>query len=799
MKKNDFAAYKLYGMIYRRIIILFLLLTAGFSALAQEPWNPSREEVLERYRRAAAMEEAVRNTVFSASVQPHWQADGSSFWYRNVLKDSVMEYIYVQPSAGRRGPAFDHAKMADALSRASGREMDSRRLSIQRMELAKNSIKLQTDGKCYRCDLANYTCAPADSFPAAGNFRGRYGRSRWRGFSTDRTSPDKKWMAFIKDGNVFIRPAGEVVPVNNAVSSAGGNVSVNNAAPSAGGPADKGTAAVQYTSNGTPEKPYGALAWSPDSRYVVGYHINPVQDSAVHYILTSQDGTRGQLRSHPYKQPGDPFSTYEMYIFPVDRQDALKVDTEIIDFFEAPYLHWRGNDARYFTYEKVDRGHQRFRIIEVDTETATAKTLLDEQTNTFIYESRIFTEYLPATNEIIWTSEKDGWRHLYLVDGITGTIRHPITKGPWVVRQIDSVDAKKREIWFRASGMHAGEDPYFLHYYRIGFDGKGLVELTPEKGHHTAVFSPDKNYYIDTYSQVDVPPVTTLRSTRSGKKIMELEKADATAFFATGMRPVESFTAKGRDGKTDIWGIVCRPSDFDPAKRYPVIENIYAGPQDAFVPKSFMGSFSEMQSMAELGFIVVQIDGMGTANRSKAFHDVCWKNLADAGFPDRILWIRALAEKYPYVDTTRVGLYGTSAGGQNALGGLLFHPDFYKAAVSSCGCHDNRVDKQWWNEQWMGYPIGKHYEEQSNVTNADKLRGDLLLIVGEADTNVPPESTYRVINALIKAGKSFDFLPVPGLGHSDGGPYGRLKKRDFFVKHLLGVDPPDRNNAENKL
>jgi dipeptidyl aminopeptidase/acylaminoacyl peptidase len=257
----------------------------------------------------------------------------------------------------------------------------------------------------------------------------------------------------------------------------------------------------------------------------------------------------------------------------------------------------------------------------------------------------------------------------------------------------------------------------------------------------------------------------------------------------------EPFHAKGRDGVTDIWGVICRPSNFDPKKRYPIIENIYAGPQDAFVTKSFT-AFGEMQSMAELGFIVVQIDGMGTANRSKAFHDVCWKNLADAGFPDRIAWMRALAAKYPQADTTRVGLYGTSAGGQNSLGGLLFHPTWYKAAVSACGCHDNRVDKQWWNEQWMGYPIAKHYNEQSNITNAHKLKGKLLLIVGEADTNVPPESTYRVADALIKARKTFDFLAVPGMGHSDGGPYGRAKKRDFFVKSLLGVDPPDRNTDE---
>ncbi|WP_255696580.1 S9 family peptidase [Solitalea lacus] len=432
--------------------------------------------------------------------------------------------------------------------------------------------------------------------------------------------------------------------------------------------------------------------------------------------------------------------------------------------------------------------------MEVDAVNGNTRNIVDEQTNTFIYENRIYTNYLQNSNEILWATEKDGWRQLYLVDASKANVK-PITKGEWVVRGVDSVDEKKREIWFSASGMNKNEDPYNIHYYRIGLDGKGLIQLTPAEGNHQVIFSPDRRYFIDTYSQPHVPPVTELHRTSDGKLIMELEKADISAYLATGIRLPEVLHAKARDSKTDIWGVMFRPRNFDPNKRYPVIENIYAGPHDAFSPKNFL-PYGEMQSIAELGFIVVQIDGMGTANRSKAFHDVCWKNLADAGFPDRILWIKALAAKYPYVDTTRVGLYGTSAGGQNALGALLFHPDFYKAAVSSCGCHDNRIDKQWWNEQWMGYPVGKHYDEQSNVTNAHKLQGDLLLIVGEADTNVPPESTYRVADALIKAGKTFDFLPIPGLGHSDGGPYGRKRKRDFFIKSFFGVDPPNRNKNE---
>jgi dipeptidyl aminopeptidase/acylaminoacyl peptidase len=253
--------------------------------------------------------------------------------------------------------------------------------------------------------------------------------------------------------------------------------------------------------------------------------------------------------------------------------------------------------------------------------------------------------------------------------------------------------------------------------------------------------------------------------------------------------------ALGRDGKTDIWGVLFRPTNFDPAKKYPVIESIYAGPHSSFVPKSF-AAFDPMQAQADLGFIVVQIDGMGTSNRSKAFHDVAWKNIGDAGFPDRILWHKAVAAKYPYYDITRVGIYGGSAGGQNALGGLLFHPEFYKVAVSYAGCHDNRMDKIWWNEQWMGWPIGPQYSASSNVDNAYRLQGKLLLVVGELDTNVDPSSTMQVVNQLIKHNKDFDLLVVPGGEHGAGrrgetAPYGEHKRFDFFVRHLLGVNPPD--------
>jgi dipeptidyl aminopeptidase/acylaminoacyl peptidase len=400
-------------------------------------------------------------------------------------------------------------------------------------------------------------------------------------------------------------------------------------------------------------------------------------------------------------------------------------------------------------------------------------------------------------DEIIWLSERDGWAHLYLYDGRTGAVKNQITRGEFVVRAVHRVDEARREIIFSAGGMDKAQDPYFAHYYRINFDGSGLTPLTQEPADHRVALSPDGALYVDTWSRVDLAPVAQLRRARDGALLIELERGDLAPLRAEGWRPLEVFSAKGRDGTTDIWGVVARPTRFDPRRKYPVIEYIYAGPHGSFVPKSFL-AFSNMQAIAELGFVVVQIDGMGTANRSRAFHDVAWKNIGDAGFPDRILWHQAFAARNAWYDISRVGIFGGSAGGQNALGGLLFHPEFYKVAVSFAGCHDNRMDKIWWNEQWMGWPIGAEYAASSNVVHAHKLQGELLLVVPELDTNVDPASTMQVVDALIRADKQFDLLVMPGEDHGGGrrGPsaaYGDRKMWDFFVEHLHGIRPPAWN------
>ena len=733
-----------------------------------EPFSPNREQMLKRYKVAEERDSLARRTVFKTSITPGWSGS-AAFWYRNALPDSMSEYVYIDPTKKIKRSLFDVTKMSQALATITGKPVNAGRIPIKDIYVYPegDKVAIATGSVFYNVDLANYTLTKIDTlpvdktvYPGLTTTTGRWQRNR-----NNRISPDKKWSFILKENNIYLQPVG------------GGDE-------------------IAYTTDGTASLPYGEVVWSPDSRYLVAYKIKRVIDKPVYYIATSLPGvTRGEVKQQNYKQPGDDFSTYEMYVIKVAEKLVTKINTDIIDFFDAPRIRWNNGDNNHYLYERVDRGHQRFRIIEVNAADGSTRNIVDEQTNTFIYEQKIFTYYLPATSEIIWVTEKDGWRHVYLVDAKAGFVKNQITKGEWVVRSIDSVDLTKREIWFQGSGMNPEEDPYNIHYYRIGFNGKNLVRLTSPGYHHRLIFSPDKQYFLDMYSTVNQLPVSIVGKTLDGKKVMDIEQTDASRYIAAGFSLPEVFHAKGRDGLTDIWGVVFRPSDFDPSKRYPIIENIYAGPQDSFVPKAFSAT-GEMQSMAELGFIVVQIDGMGTYNRSKAFHDICWKNLGDAGFPDRILWMRSLADKYPQADTSRIGLYGTSAGGQNSLGGLLFHPEWYKTAVSACGCHDNRVDKQWWNEQWMGYPVGKHYDEQSNITNAYKLKGDLLLIVGEADQNVPPESTYRVADALIKAKKTFEFLSIPGMGHSDGGPYGRVKKRDFFVKSLLGIDPPNRNNDE---
>ncbi len=734
------------------------------------------------YARAEGYRERTSGLVVNEPDTPVWLSKGHRFWYRKSVEGGHV-FVMVDANARKKAPAFDHERLAASLAKAMHDTITATTLPFRGFSLLEGDSVIEfatgfgpgggrpiVTRERWRCTITDYVCDRAavvrdTSWRAQRNWGGGLFGDRREAPNTPQRSPDGRWEATIRNYNVSVRRVGE----------------------------DEG---ALLSTDGSEGDAYDAasISWSPDSRYIAAYRVRPGYQREVHYIESSpEDQLQPKQSTLLYSKPGDVHDVERPVVFDVGAREQIAVDSTLFpNAYSMTALVWR-KDGRSFTFEYNQRGHQVYRVIEVDAATGKARAVIDEVSPTFFeYSGKLYRYDIADGKEIIWMSERDGWNHLYLYDGASGKVKNQITKGNWLVRGVDWVDTTKRQLWFHASGMYPGKDPYFVHYYRINFDGSGLTTLTDADAMHEVAYSPDHEYYVDLYSRVDLPPVMELRRTSDRSKVMDLERADASRLLATGWRPPEVFTAKGRDGKTDIWGVIIRPTNFDSTKKYPVIENIYAGPQGSFVPKSF-GVQAGMQAQAELGFIVVQIDGMGTSNRSKAFHDVAWKNLADAGFPDRILWHKAVAAKYPYYDISRVGIYGTSAGGQNSMGALLFHPEFYDVAVSAAGCHDNRMDKIWWNEQWMGWPIGPQYAASSNVENAYRLRGKVLLVVGEMDKNVDPSSTMQLVNALIKADKQFDLLVVPGMGHGSGGDYGEVKRFDFFVHNLLGVEPPDHN------
>jgi dipeptidyl aminopeptidase/acylaminoacyl peptidase len=426
----------------------------------------------------------------------------------------------------------------------------------------------------------------------------------------------------------------------------------------------------------------------------------------------------------------------------------------------------------------------------VDAATGDQKVLIREEDGRYIDPGENSFRFVPKNGGILWTSERDGWNHIYLYSD-KGQVEDQVTNGPWVVRRIEYIDAQNHQVYFLASGREKNEDPYETHLYRIGFDGTGLRLLTPENANHSVSVSPDGRYFVDNYSRPNLPGESVLRRAGDGTQVRVLEKTDVTALLKTGWKDPEPFRGKADDGKTDLYGVIVRPSNFDPAKKYPIVEYVYTGPQGFFVPKTF-GAALRLQSTAELGFVVVMVDGRGTTGRSRAFHEFSYHNMGNV-FGDHVAMIKQMAAKYPYMDLTRVGIYGTSAGGYGSAHALLSFPDFYKVCVSTSGDHDARLDKAWWNEQYQGYPMGKDYVEQSNDTIAGQLKGHLLLIHGDIDNNVNPVETMRLVDALMSANKTFDMLFVPNMFHGDSGPHAHYVTRrrwDYLVRYLLGVTPP---------
>lgn len=791
------------------------------------------------FERASSLHTRVRGQVSNLITSVEW-INHDSLWYTLDLGEGRATFVTVDAVAKATLSLFDQATLATRLS--VGRTVEPNRLPIDRLHVTATTIDAivrdeatihrldRASGVWSTVDLASLTSHPflLDGAAARGTgassaiiivntsdkavslfwlhdgVRTPYGRVEAGATRRQHTFGGHRWAIVREDGSTaFEGPAADqpgIVLVERAekempakepakeptkeqpptprIRFEKGNVILER---------DGAEKVLTNIKDGNDGRFTGPALWSPDRERVVVWFRTPGKERLVHIIESSpSEQTQPKLHSFAYPKPGDEVAVSLPRLFDVVNGVEIPIAS---DLFEHPrmieHLAW-AKDSFSFVYTK--RGHSVRRLVRI-TRDGVASTVTEDVPSTFVDVPNVsYFHRLDGIDEALWLSERDGWRHLYRV----GREERQLTKGEFVVRGVEHVEEGGETPFaiLRVAGVYKDQDPYYIHYARVNLDGSGFTLLTSGHGTHEATFSPDHRFLIDRYSRVDMPEVVELRSAVTGELIAELARADDAKLRALPWTPPQPFVAKGRDGTTDIYGVIVRPTNFDASKRYPVIEHIYAGPHGAFVPKAFDPHLGVMHDLAELGFIVVQIDGMGTAHRSKAFHDVCYKNLMDAGFPDRIAWMRAAAAQHPEMDLSRVGIFGGSAGGQNALGALLHHGDFYKAAVADCGCHDNRVDKLWWNEAWMGWPVDESYERSSNVTHAHKLTGDLLLIVGELDRNVDPASTMQVVNALVKADKDFDLLVIPGAGHGAAEtPYGRRRRADFFVRHIMGADP----------
>jgi dipeptidyl-peptidase-4 len=728
--------------------------------------------------------------VFKVQVLPHFIGLGDRFWYKNDVR-SGKEFILVDPARNTKQPAFDHAR---TLSKAASKTFAADNLPFDGIEFVMNGRAIQFDIEKTRwtCDLATYALTKAD-VPAA-NPEG------------ESLSPDGRWAAFIKDFNLYVRP-----------TSGGAEVQLT----TDGEPYyDYATETEQNTSSVTVRlsgrKPLPVLRWSPDSRKILTQRLDQRKVESF-YLLQSvpPKGARPLLHAYRYALPGDPnLPLAELVVLDIESKTRTAIKNDPLPLgFVSPFTFqraWWSADGQKVYFLDEERGCKTVRLKVSDALTGETRTLIEEKSATYVELNLLIglppnVRVLGGGAEIIWFSERDGWAHLYLYDGKTGTLKNQITEGPWVVRDILRVDEKTRTVYFVGVGRESGRDPYLQHLYRVKLDGSGLELLTPEDANHAVAdpgpfgwsprFSPSGRYFVDTFSRIDLAPVSVLRDT-SGRLVRELERADVGPLLATGWSWPERFTVKARDGKTDLYGVIYKPSRFDPAKRYPVIDGIYPGPQAIRTAKSFGPSdfmvIGMDSALAELGFLVVTIDGLGTPFRSKAFHDYSYGRLEEAGgLDDHLAGIRQLAAGRPFMDIDRVGIWGHSGGGYASAHAILAYPDFYKVAVSSAGSHDIRSYIAGWGEQYQGLPVGDSYKAQANAGLAANLRGKLLLVCGDMDDNVHPALTFQVADALIKANKDFDLLVLPNRNHGYyREPYFIRRMWDYFVKNLLGAEPP---------
>jgi dipeptidyl aminopeptidase/acylaminoacyl peptidase len=712
--------------------------------------------------------------VFRASVRPNWLPD-DRFWYRNTIPGGA-EFILVDPSRATRERAFDHDAIAASLSKAAGNSYAATTLPFSRFTFSSDerSIEFTLANRRWSCGRQASQCQAIGDAP---------------GGRTEVPSPDRARAAFIRDYNLWVR-----------VVATGAEIQLTT-----DGEKDFGYATndAGWIKSDTP-----VVVWSPDSKKIATFQHDSRGVGEMYFVPTVVGHPRLTVSKYPL--PGDDkiFMIHRVVIdvdqarvtrfkMPPDPHRSSLCDHVVCDDDTWADVQW-SPDSSEIAFVSTSRDHKREDLRVADAATGSVRDVLAETVATFFEsgQDRVNWKYLPASKEVLWYSRKDNWGHLYLHDAGNGLLKSRVTAGDGNVTEVLRVDEKARAIYFVGVGKEPGRDPYFRHFYKINFNGRGAALLTPENADHTIEMSPSGRYFVDSYSKPDVAPVIVLRDL-DGRMVMPLEKADISKLEGAGWKPPIPITVKARDGRTDLYGLLYRPANFDPAKRYPIINRIYPGPQTGSVGgRSFVASRGDSQAIATLGFIVVEIDGMGTPWRSREFHEAYFGNMGDNTLPDQVAGMKELAARFPWIDIERAGIFGHSGGGYAAAAAMFRYPDFFKVGVSQAGNHDNRAYEDDWAEKWMGLleknPDGTtNYDDQANQNHAANLKGKLLLAHGTMDTNVPPYNTLLVVDALIKANKDFDLILFPNRAHGFGNePYMVRRRWDYFVRYLLGAEPP---------
>jgi dipeptidyl-peptidase-4 len=782
--------------------VLVAALLAATPAAAQErrppetwPHAPNAAD----YARAERLLPAnVRPLVVGGVVRANWLPD-ERFWYQNHINGGY-EFVLVTPATRSRKPLFDHATLATALSAATKGTYTAWRLPFQTVDVSADgkSVSFNLNDRRWTCDVLGARCADAGAAVTP-----REPEPPWASIATGPRppagnavpSPDGTREVFIRDWNLWVR---DIATKQERQLTTDG---------------------VKYFGYATDNAGWSSsdraiVLWSPDSKKVATYQQDEREVGEMYLVNTPVNPVgHPTLRVSKFPLPGDKVvamlhrvvididsgRTVRFEMPPDYHRATLDDDVSVNDWQWSP-------DGSQLAFISTARDHKQAVLRVAETATGTVRTVMDEKVATQ-YESRVGCQILWGTKEVIWYSERDNYGHLYLYDLSTGTLKNSITSGPGPVMEMIRLDEKTRTVWFQAQGREAGEDPYFRHYYRVGLDGKRYTSLTPITSDHSIQLSPSGRLLVDTYSQPDQEPAVALRD-GDGRFLMMLEKANISKLRATGWQPPMRVTMKARDGKTDIYGLLFRPTDFNPTRTYPIVNYVYPGPQTGSVgSRAFSAVHRDNEALAELGFIVVAIDGMGTPGRSKSFQDAYYGAMGrDNTIPDQIAGMKELAAKYPWIDLSRAGIWGHSGGGFATTTAMFRFPDFFKAGIAESGNHDQRVNEDDWGERYQGLLTRNadgtdNYQAEANQEFAKNLKGHLLLAHGTMDTNVPPYQTLLVADALIKANKDFDLLMLPNQNHGfgDASAYMMRRRWDYFVKWLQSFDPPKEYLAGKPL